>query len=365
MRRIIAMAVALSVALGTVGLLPGTAATVALAEGTSSQELQRQADELMADVREKVAAYNDALSRAEDLQARVAQTEEDISRIEGDLPARRERAARSIKSLYRMSQDDSGLVALILCSDDFESLVTSLRYLDSVAAYNTEQVQALVTARDDLETAKATLEAQRQQAQQEAQAASQALGEAQAAAERAQAAADAARALEAARVGSGGFTSAASSEEAIATTDALAEEAGVAVAGDDSDDAQGREAFVEKWAPRIDAYLAGRPLQGQGRAFAEAAFDQCLDPRWSPATSMVESGGGAACFASYNAYGWLARGGFSSWEEGVREHAAYLRGTYGTSPTPAAAGLYLVGDPTALAESNEYYLALLTEMAKV
>lgn len=344
---------------------------VAQAEGESSQQLQATADQLMAEVREKVRAYNEASERVGDLEARIFKGEAAIADIEGQLPAKRQLAARSVKSLYKMSQDDAGLVGLILCSEDFESFVANLQYLDAVTAYNDEQVADLAQAQSDLQTAQATLEVQRQQAEDERRAADEALSAAQDAAAQAQRAADEARAEEQARaaaaaaLGGGSLSQASSPDEAIATTDGLLRQAGLSPAGDDAPEGEDRDAFVGRWAPRLDAYLAGRPLAGQGAAFAGAAWDAGIDPRWSAAESMLESGAGAACFAPYNAYGWLARGGFSSWEEGIREHATYLRGTYGTSPTPAAAALYLVGDPAALAESSEYYQSLLAEVAKI
>lgn len=364
--RIVAATTAFAVALGSLSL-----PAVALAEPTSSQELQATADELMAEVRERVKAYNEAQAKVADLEGQISKSEADIADIQARLPQERASAARSIKNLYRMSQDDAGLVGLILCSEDFESFVANITYLDAVTDYQSERVQALVRSEQDLETAKATLEVQRQQAAEEQAQADEALSAAQEAAERAQEAADAARTAEEAQAAAatalsgGGFTQAASPEEAISVTNALAAQAGIAVRDDVPATGDDRDAFVDAWAPRIDAYLAGRPLAGQGRAFAEAAWDAGIDPRWSAATSMIESGGGAACFAAYNAYGWLARGGFSSWEEGVRAHATYLRGTYGTSFTPAAAALYLVGDPSALAESNEYYLSVMGEIAKI
>lgn len=363
--------IAAAVAAAALALCSLSLPAVALAEGESSEELQATADQLRQEVQERVRTYNEAVGRVEELEGRISQTEASISDVEAQLPELRERAGRSIKRLYKMSEDDTGLVGLVLCSEDFEGFVANIEYLNAVTEHEAAQVQELHDTQANLEAAKATLEEQRQEADAERQEADEALAQAQEAADRAQEAADAARAEEEARIaaaaaGTGAtLTQASSPEEAIATTNALAREAGIAVADDTGEAGEGREAFVERWASRIDAYLPGRPLAGQGRAFAEAAWDSGIDPRWSAATSMVESGGGAACFASYNAYGWLARGGFSSWEEGVREHASYLRGTYGTSFSPAAAALYLMGDPTALEESNEYYLSVMTEIARI
>lgn len=369
-RRVIAgVGIACAIALGA-----DVPATCAWAEGESSAELQQQADDAEAVVREKVAAYNEALAKVQDLDARVQKSQADIDDITARLPQMRGRAARSLRELYKMDQDSTGLVGLLLCSEDFESFVANLRYMDGVTRYNTQQVRELVDAQDQLETAKATLEVQRQQAADESDAADQALAEAQQAAADLQAAADAARAAEqaASAAAAGSAVGAQSPQAAIAATNAAARQAGVELSSDedgqptyDVSDEDARAAFVQKWAPRLDAYLAGRPLAGQGATFAEAAWDNCIDPRWSAATSVIESGGGAACFAPYNAYGWLGRGGFESWEQGVREHAAYLRSLYGSSFTPTAAAVYLLGDPSAVSEASDYYLQVVEEIARI
>lgn len=79
--------------------------------------------------------------------------------------------------------------------------------------------------------------------------------------------------------------------------------------------------FVAQWTGRIDAYLAGSPMAGTGKVFAEAAWDYGVDPRWSPAISNTESSKGLYCSGSCNAWGW---GGCSwgSWEEAIRDHVA-------------------------------------------
>ena len=71
----------------------------------------------------------------------------------------------------------------------------------------------------------------------------------------------------------------------------------------------GKEAFVSEWTSRINAYLAGSPLAGQGATFAEAAWSNGVDPRWSPAISNTESSKGAHCFLPYNAWAGAIRVG--------------------------------------------------------
>lgn len=79
---------------------------------------------------------------------------------------------------------------------------------------------------------------------------------------------------------------------------------------------------------RLDSYLAGSPLAGQGQTFYDAACEYGVDPRLVAAISTVESGKGAHCFRSYNAWGWGGRN-FSSWKDGIYTVTAGLHSGYG------------------------------------
>lgn len=101
----------------------------------------------------------------------------------------------------------------------------------------------------------------------------------------------------------------------------------------------GKEAFMAEWSTRIDNYLAGSELEGYGSVFAEAAWDNGVDPRWSPAISNTESGKGAVCFRPCNAWGW-GDSGWGDWDSAIRAHVAGLAAGYGYSITVAAAQAY-------------------------
>ena len=101
----------------------------------------------------------------------------------------------------------------------------------------------------------------------------------------------------------------------------------------------GRQAFVEEWTARINNYLTGTALAGYGEAFAEAAWANGVDPRWSPAISNTESGNGAHCFLPHNAWGW-GGSAWPDWETAISEHVAGLAESYGYSATYAAAQKY-------------------------
>lgn len=120
----------------------------------------------------------------------------------------------------------------------------------------------------------------------------------------------------------------------------------------------GKEVFVAEWSGRIDAYLAGSPLSGYGPTFAEAAWDNGVDPRWSPAISNTESSKGAVCFMSHNAWGWGASA-WGDWDTAIRSHVAGLASGYGYSLTLDAAYAYC--PPHAV----DWYNKTLAQMASI
>jgi hypothetical protein len=101
----------------------------------------------------------------------------------------------------------------------------------------------------------------------------------------------------------------------------------------------GRDAFVAEWGSRINAYLSGSELAGYGEVFARAAWDNGVDPRWSPAISDTESSKGKVCFLPHNAWGW-GESSWDDWETAIKEHVAGLAKVYGYSVTPTAAAVY-------------------------
>ncbi len=126
----------------------------------------------------------------------------------------------------------------------------------------------------------------------------------------------------------------------------------------DVDFSVGHDAFMEEWTARIDDYLAGSPLAGYGADFAQAAWDNGVDPRWSPAISCTESTKGAHCYAAYNAWGWTGYLG-SSWPNAIHAHVAGLARGYGHTITYANAAKYCPPN------TDHWYRTTLGEMAKI
>ncbi len=108
------------------------------------------------------------------------------------------------------------------------------------------------------------------------------------------------------------------------------------------------EEFILEWAPRIDKYAFGTPLEGQGVNFAAAAWKYCIDPRWSVAISNTESSKGRVCIRPHNAWGWGAADSdpynlaaeWGSWAEAIEAHARGLAKGYGYTISIAGAKKY-------------------------
>ena len=98
--------------------------------------------------------------------------------------------------------------------------------------------------------------------------------------------------------------------------------------------------FVSEWSQRIDNYLAGSPLAGYGATFAEAAWENGVDPRFSPAISNTESTKGLNCFRSHNAWGWMGNTSWGSWDESINAHVQGLAKGYGYTISLANANKY-------------------------
>lgn len=96
---------------------------------------------------------------------------------------------------------------------------------------------------------------------------------------------------------------------------------------------------------RINIYLTDSPLASLGWIFVASAKEAGIDPRLSPAIACVESHLGRKIPAECNAWGMKAgcvpdaqsRGGwqaFSSWEEGIRGHCAFIARRWGQVTSP-------------------------------
>lgn len=339
-------------------------ATPSAARADATEDLQAVQQQIQSSNEE----YEAASSRVEELQEQISANEERIAQIEAELPEARQRASVSMCALYKMQQSSGSLIELLLASDTFNELLTTIQYLDVIQSHNTDALEELAALSSELEGTRTNLDVQLREAEAARQTAADALLEANAARAQleeeiaAQAAAEeAARlaAIEAAKAAE----EAASQEQADDTfTTESGGEAQIEVpsspdAGSvdwDSD----KESFVAEWTSRIDAYLAGSPLAGYGATFAEAAWDYGVDPRFSPAIAMVESSLGRVCFRPHNAWGW-GSSSWASWEEAIVAHVRGLATGYGGQLTYAGAQKYC--PPNA----DHWYASVLANMEKI
>ena len=302
-----------------------------------------QADAAQQEVERTAAEYDQAISRIDDLNRQIADNEARIAEIEETLPAQQERSSAAAVKLYKTQASTPGLLEMVLGSDNIVDFLTSLEYVSHIYSSNQAEIKRLGELKDELDQTHRDLSQAKKDADAEAANAEQALSAAQQARQEAQRKAQ----EEAARQAEEAAKAADKQEQAdSASAPAAAEAAGGSSAGtveapsdDGADWASERDVFVAQWAGRIDAYLAGSPMAGTGKVFAEAAWDYGVDPRWSPAISNTESSKGLYCSGSCNAWGW---GGCSwgSWEEAIRDHVAGLARGYGYTISVEAAKKY-------------------------
>lgn len=275
-------------------------------------------------VEETAAAFDEASNKLTDLLDQVAENEARIAEIEAQLPEAQGKASRAMRDMYKYQKGTNVLMSFVLNTQSLDELMSTMKYMGQVKDANVEALEELNELQTELETEKVELATAKAQAEQEKQTAETALAEAQQLREAAQAQADAEAAAEAATLmeaaGQNGGSVASPSNDAV-------------------DWAVDQGTFVAEWAPRIDAYLEGSPLAGQGATFASAAWKYGVDPRWSPAISNTESSKGRYCFKSHNAWGW-GSASWGSWEEAIDAHVSGLARGYGYTISVANAKKY-------------------------
>jgi len=287
-----------------------TAAPVSESEMT---ELQKQ-------VEQTSAAYDEATAAVEALQVQIDENQKTLTQVRRELDAQKDDSAAAMRLMYKMRRNGYGLVDLLVNAEDIGTFIDNWEYLDSIERHNYNLIEHYSQLKATYEETEAELSRQKAEADQRQKDAADALSAAEAAREEAQ------------------------NRAAKAAQEEASKLAGAGVIDNSVDWSVGRDAFVETWTQRIDAYLAGTPMAGTGRAFAEAAWQYGVDPRWSPAITNTESSNGVHIPGGYNAWGWTdGKGGyrtFSSWEDGARQHVAYLARSYGYTITVSHAQKY-------------------------
>lgn len=317
-----------------------------------------EADSLEAQVKSSADAYNSAVARQEELASEITQLDSRIDDLEAKIPQQQKRSDESARALYKYEYDSSSVLMMLLESSSVTDMLAVLDSYTWVLEYNAAEIRASNAMQNELQESRQTLESDKAGADEAASEAYSSLQAAQNAREQAaqraaQAQAEEQRAQEATIAASGG-----SEEEKAAATQSAAQ-ANTTASSSNVGWSSDKTAFVNEWAPRIDAYLSGSPTAGTGTYYASAAWDNGVDPRWAPAISYVESSLGAVCFRSHNAWGY-GGSGYSSWEEGINAVVSSLGGSlYGGYLTRSAAATYCPTNP------DGWYSECAAQMAQI
>lgn len=327
----------------------------------ATTETEAEPSESQQTIETTAAAYDEAVSRVAQIEQQITDNETNISQLEADLPEQQERGASSMRVLYKLQQESQGLINLILNAENLSDLFVTVEYIDQIQQRNLSEIERLQSMKTELTTTQDQLVEAKGAAITEQANAESALAAAQAAREEAQRKAQQQAEAEARKAEQAAAEKQKQAEAAAATQKETAKEENApsketpsestpnpvapstpeAVDPPPSDVNWGSDkaAFVAEWSGRIDAYLAGSPLSGQGKTFAEAAWDYGVDPRWSPAIANTESSKGAACFQPHNAWGWGSIS-WGSWEEAINAHVGGLARGYGYTISVDAAKKY-------------------------
>lgn len=308
----------------------------------------------------KRQAYQEISAQLKETEDRIRAERAHIDELIQELPELKHKAQQSLRTLYKMNQNQRPLLHLLLSTDTFSQLITMVQYLDALRSHNMGALNELQQHLDELHDAEAVLIAQQEQLKADQERAAQELKEAESARVRLEAAFEATQAAEAKERTSAIQIAQSNPGQSFTTNTGHQVETQVPVNPNPGpvEWVDEKEAFISQWEGRINAYLAGSPLAGQGRTFAEAAWDYDVDPRFSPAISTVESSKGRYCFKPYNAWGWGSVS-WSSWEEAIRAHTAGLARGYGGRLTYAGAKKYC--PPNA----DRWYASVLANMEMI
>ncbi len=317
-----------------------------------TEDISAEANGLQAAVESTAAKYDEATERVAEIKQQIEDNQVQIQELDEQIPVYREACNDSMVGVYKLQRGGMGVLAVILGSQDFSSFLTTYDQFNRIFDTANERLRTLARSVQERKDAQAALEEAQADAEDVQADAERAMLLAVAQREAAQKAAEEQAQLEAREREAAEQAAQEKGEEAPEAPSASAPSVG------DADWSGSKASFVSSWAGRLDGYLAGSPLSGQGKTFAAAAWDAGIDPRFSAAISEVESSRGAACFRPYNAWGWGSVS-WGSWEEAIPAHAMGLARGYGYTVSEAAAQKYCPGN------WQHWYDRVAQEMAKI
>lgn len=246
------------------------------------------------EVRSEIQLANEAIETAEGdierLNGEISKKSARVKSLEATLPDKREDAASTMRSLYKMYSDLPAEVSIILGTESVDIMMNEMFLYESVSTTNIrsaiDMAHELVATQAEIVEKGAELDAAKTK-----------LSESQ-------------EELDQAKVVLKRILNAPPALEGCEPIDWSLSD----------------EEIVAEWAPRIDAYLEGHGLEGHGEDFVRAGLKYGVDPRFSVAISNTESTRGDFCFTPYNAWGYMVAR-YSSWKEGIYDHTSYLAGS--------------------------------------
>jgi len=280
-------------------------------------------DELQRRVVQSAEDYDASIKKLAAIETRLAETYARINELEQLISVQKEKMLVAINEYYRMQSSSNLLLELVFGSGSFGSFLANLEYAMRVQENYTNEYLRLKRMCEEQDAARESLEKDRQAAADEKVHAEEKLIDAKRLREEAYQ-----RELERQRLAAEEAERKRIEEEQrraeeLKGIDVVYNEEGLS----EIDWSMSKEEFIEHWTIRLDAWLRGYTLEGYGRVFAEAAWYYGVDPRFSPAISLIESGVGRACFQPHNAWGW-GWWGWPDWETAIWAHVKGLGGTY-------------------------------------
>ena len=322
-------------------------------------------------------SYEEARANLGAVDAEIAELQTQIDAIEAEIPEVQARSDAGLKQRYIMQSNPLVIVDSLLSVDTLSDFIKQTDYLEKISKDNLKAYNQLCDMKKQLDQTRSEQEQIRESAEARMAEAESALRAVQDARAQKQAEDQAFAIRQAEMQGGSNSVEKKSEKQSEKTSDTKkskkekkAEEESEAKKAEE-DAAKGvlppveatldtkgltdgadwhadRDVFIDTWAARIDRYLAGSALDGQGRNFAAAAWKYGIDPRWSPAISNIESSKGAICIRPYNAWGWGAADSdpyglaleWKSWEEAIDAHVKGLAEGYGYTVSMGRARTY-------------------------
>lgn len=145
----------------------GLAAALALALAAPAAAQASTLDELQSRIDASNEAYNAAVQHATELQDKIDANQQKIQEIQAELPAKKEAAAKSLRTAYKMQTNGNDLIQLLLSSDDFNEVISTVQYLDKITSHNNAAIEELAQSSSELEQAQSALASQKAQVDSE------------------------------------------------------------------------------------------------------------------------------------------------------------------------------------------------------